>query len=94
MVLAISLIKSVPDQEKVVYHALKEMGGIRKIYHIFGNHDFFLILEAESMDRLKRLLNQIVELNSIDAVKTMLVGQTGWLDMNACQKKSPARSAV
>lgn len=94
MFLAISLIKSVPDQEKVVYHALKEMGGIRNIYHIFGNHDFFLILEAESMDRLKRLLNEIAELNSIDAVKTMLVGQTSWLDMNACEKKNPARSAV
>jgi len=94
MVLAISLIKSVPDQEKVVYHALKEMGGIKNIYHIFGNHDFFLILEAESMDGLKRLVDQIAERNSIDAVKTMLVGQTGRLDMNACQKKNPARSAV
>jgi DNA-binding Lrp family transcriptional regulator len=93
MVLAISLIKSVPDQEKVVYNALKEMGGIRNIYHIFGNHDFFLILEAESTESLKRRLNQITELKSIDAVKTMLVGQTGWLDMNACQKKNPACSA-
>jgi DNA-binding Lrp family transcriptional regulator len=94
MVLAISLIKSVPDQEKAVYHALKEMGEIRNIYHIFGNHDFFLILEAESMDSLKRLLNQIVEQNSIDAVKTMLVGQTIWIDMNTLPKKNPARSVV
>lgn len=36
----------------------------------------------------------IAELKSIDAVKIMLEGQTGWLDMNACQKKNPARSAV
>lgn len=54
MVLAISLIKAVPDQEKVVYRALKEMGGIKNLYHIFGNHDFFLILEAGSMDHLNK----------------------------------------
>jgi hypothetical protein len=93
MVLAISLIKSVPDREKVVYHTIKEMEGIKSLYHIFGNHDLFLILEAESMDRLRWLLNQIVEINSIDTVKTLLVGQTGWLDMNACEGNILARSA-
>jgi len=46
MVLAISLIKAVPDQEKVVYRALKEVEGIKNLYHIFGNHDFFLILRS------------------------------------------------
>ncbi|MCK9441004.1 MAG: Lrp/AsnC ligand binding domain-containing protein [Methanothrix sp.] len=94
MVLAISLIKAVPDREKVVYRALREMEGIKNLYHIFGNHDFFLLLEAESMDSLNRLLNKIIELNSIDAVKTMLVGQNGWIGMNACDIKNPASPAV
>ena len=47
MVLAMSLIKAVPDREKTVYHALKELDGVRNIYHLFGDHDILLILEAE-----------------------------------------------
>jgi DNA-binding Lrp family transcriptional regulator len=46
----------------VVYRALREVEGIKKLYHIFGNHDFFLILEAESMNSLNKLLNKIVEI--------------------------------
>ena len=90
MVLAISLIKAVPDQEKVVYRALKEMECIKNLYHIFGNHDFFLILEAESMNSLNKLLNKIEEINSIYAVKTMLVGPTGGLGMDVCRIKNPS----
>ena len=94
MVLAISLIKAVPDQEKVVYRALKEMEGIKNLYHIFGNHDFFLILDAESMDSLNKIFNKIIDIKSIDTVKTMLVGQTGWLGMNVCDTKNPVCPAV
>jgi len=94
MVLAILLIKAVPDQEKVVYRDLNEMECIKKLYHIFGNHDFFLILEAESMNSLNKLLNKIVEINSVDAVKTLLVGPTDRFGMNVCEIKKPACIAV
>jgi len=87
MVLAILLIKAVPDQEKVVYRDLNEMECVKKLYHIFGKHDFFLILEAESMNSLNKLLNKIVEINSVDTVKTLLVGPTDRLGMNVCDKK-------
>jgi hypothetical protein len=85
MVLAISLIKGIPDHERVVYLALKEMEGIKNLYHIFGNHDFFLIIEAESMNSLIRLLNTIEGINSVSVVKTMLVRPTGWLGMKAAR---------
>jgi DNA-binding Lrp family transcriptional regulator len=94
MVLAISLVKAVPDQEKLVYRALKEVEGIKSLYHIFGNHDFFLILEAESMDGLNKLLNKIVEINSVGAIKSMLVRPTGGLCMNNYEIKNPISTAV
>jgi DNA-binding Lrp family transcriptional regulator len=90
MVLAILLIKAVPEQEKLVFRALKEIVGIKSLYHIFGNHDFFLILEAESMTHLNRLLNEIYEINYVGAVKTMLVGPTDSLSMCACEIENPA----
>ena len=94
MVLAISLVKAVPDQEKLVYRALREVEGIKSLYHIFGNHDFFLILEAESMDGLNKLLNKIVEINSVGAIKSMLVGPVGGICMNICETKNPVCTAV
>ncbi|MCK9564634.1 MAG: Lrp/AsnC ligand binding domain-containing protein [Methanothrix sp.] len=94
MVLAISLIKAVPDQEKVVYRALRGMEGIKNLYHIFGNHDFFLILEAESMSSLNKLLNKIAEINSVGAIKSMLVRPTDGLCMNICELKNHACTAV
>lgn len=99
MVLAISLIKAVPEQEKLVFRALKEIKGIKSLYHIFGNHDFFLILEAESMTRLNRSLNEIYEINYVGAMKTMLVGPTDSLGMSSreikravCWQPSPGAS--
>ncbi|MFZ3147976.1 MAG: Lrp/AsnC ligand binding domain-containing protein [Methanothrix sp.] len=71
-----------------------EMEGIKSLYHIFGNHDFFLILEAESMSSLNKLLNKIVEINSVGAIKSMLVRPTGGLCMNICELKNPACTAV
>ena len=59
MVLAISLIKVVSDQEKVVYNALKNMEGIKNLYHTFGDHDLFLVLEARDVDSITRILNHI-----------------------------------
>jgi DNA-binding Lrp family transcriptional regulator len=94
MVLAISLVKAVPDEEKMVYRALREMEGIKKLYHVFGNHDFFLILEAESMDGLNNLLNKIIEITSVGAIKSMLVRPTGGICMNVCEIKNPICTTV
>lgn len=94
MVVAISLVKAVPDQEKLVYHVLREVEGIKSLYHIFGNHDFFLILEAESMDGLNKLLNKIMEINSVGAIKSMLVRPTDGLCINICEIANPVCNAV
>ncbi|VVB70555.1 Lrp/AsnC ligand binding domain protein [uncultured archaeon] len=76
MILAISLIKVVPDQEKAVYYALKDIDGIRSMYHLFGDHDFLLILEAEDSSDLNQTLDKIIEVNSVSAMQTMLAGSS------------------
>jgi uncharacterized protein with GYD domain len=84
MVLAMSLIKAVPDREKMVYHALKELDGVKKIYHIFGEHDLFLILEAENRDKLIELINYVEDMGSVNAAKTMLVAPVDGYLMSTC----------
>ncbi len=73
MLLAMSFIKAAPDREKMVYHSLKELDGVRKIYHIFGDHDLLLILEAENRNKLMDLIDHVEEMGSVNASRTMLV---------------------
>jgi uncharacterized protein with GYD domain len=87
MVLAISLIKTIPDREKAVYHALKEIDGIKNIYHIFGDHDLLVISEAKDRDELMKISNNIELINFVSAVKTMLVAQIDRPAANACSTK-------
>jgi uncharacterized protein with GYD domain len=68
-----SFIKAAPYREKMVYHYLKELGGVRKIYHIFGDHDLLLILEAENRNKLMDLIDHVEEMGSVNASRTMLV---------------------
>jgi DNA-binding Lrp family transcriptional regulator len=88
-----SLIKAVPDREKLVYHALKDVDGVKNIYHIFGDHDLLLILEAESRNELTELLNYVEGISFVNAVKTMLLAPTDGNPVKNCSIRSVASAA-
>jgi DNA-binding Lrp family transcriptional regulator len=91
MVLAFSLIKAVPDREKVVYRALKEFDGVRNLYQIFGDHDLLLILEAESRSQLREILDNMEKIRFVIDVRTMLVAPTVRPEINECiSRKGPS----
>jgi DNA-binding Lrp family transcriptional regulator len=93
MVLAISLIKAVPGQEKTVYRALKELDGVKNLYQIFGDHDLLLILEAESRNEIRKILNDVEGISFVNAVKTMLVAPADRHVANACSINNAACTA-
>ena len=72
-VAAIVLIKAVPGQEKDAFRALKEVNGVKSLYHIFGDHDVFMILESAGIASLERALSSIREMPSVNAAKALLV---------------------
>jgi len=72
-VAAIVLIKAVPGQEKDAFRALKEVNGIKSLYHIFGDHDVFMVLESAGIASLERILDSIKEMPSVNSVKALLV---------------------
>lgn len=80
MVIAVALIKVVPGKEKPVYHALKNIGVTRSLYHIFGDHDFLIILEAESKGELALIVDQVKEIEGVAAADTVLMGKEGCLE--------------
>jgi DNA-binding Lrp family transcriptional regulator len=88
MVLAISLIKVVPDHEKIVYHALKDVEGVRNLYHIFGEHDFFMTIEASDMSNLGKILAHIKEMCYVDAIRSILVAPAIRCAMNKRNTKN------
>ncbi len=61
MVIGITMLKVVPGKENVCYDALRHAVGIKEIYHLFGEFDFFLILEALDKKELILLLEDIRE---------------------------------
>lgn len=80
MVIAISLVKSLSGHERAVYYILKSTEGVRNLYHVFGDHDFFMILEAESLNDLANLIDGIRGLGEVAAVDTVLIGKGGYLE--------------
>lgn len=59
MVIGITMLKVLPGLEKACYEALMHAVGIKEIYHLFGEYDFFLILVAADKMELIHLLKEI-----------------------------------
>lgn len=59
MVLGITMIKTVPEYEKAIYESIKETEGFKEIYHLFGEYDFFVVLEACDRKGLGHILDQV-----------------------------------
>lgn len=75
MVIGVTMIKIVPDHEKASYEALREVEGVKEIYHLFGEFDFFLILEAQDRKGLERLLGEIRAVKFVVDTWSLLVAK-------------------
>jgi DNA-binding Lrp family transcriptional regulator len=73
MVLGVAMIKVAPERERPVYHAIKCNDEVLDIYHIFGEFDFFVILQAEGLGKLNMLIQEIQEIDDVTEVRTILV---------------------
>lgn len=66
------MVKVVPGQERTVYNALKEVEGIKDVYHVFGEYDFVVVLEVEGLSVLNRLVDTIREIHNVTATQTVV----------------------
>jgi len=74
MVIGITMVKVMPGEERTVYCSLKGKDGILDVYHIFGEYDFFVVLQAERLVKLKELIEDIQETHNVILARTILVG--------------------
>ena len=71
MVLAVALIEVTPDRENDAYRTIKEINGIKNIYHIFVEDELLIIHESFGLSSLKQMLNDIRELKFVNAMRTI-----------------------
>ena len=55
------MIKVRSDKDRLVYADLKKRPEVRDVYRLFGEYDFFLVMQADGEKRLGQMLSQIKE---------------------------------
>ena len=59
MVVGVTLVNVVPGFERSVFDVLRTMSRIRELYHVFGEYDFLVILEVDSLPVLSKTVDEI-----------------------------------
>lgn len=72
--MAVVLVRAVPYNERAAYYALSGLRGADRIYHIFGEYDFLMMLEAEDPDSLNEVLSEIEGLGCVSAARVVIAG--------------------
>ncbi len=74
MVIAVAMVGVTPGCERSIYYSLKNNAGVLDIYHIFGEYDFFMILQADGLSGLNQIIDDVQAMHGIAAVRTILIG--------------------
>jgi hypothetical protein len=90
MVIGITMVKVMPGEERTVYCSLKGKDGILDVYHIFGEYDFFVVLQAESLVKLKQLMENIQETHDVILARTILIGSNNGYQEHTIVKEALA----
>jgi DNA-binding Lrp family transcriptional regulator len=63
--------------EKDVYMKVKGMKGVREIYHVFGEFDFVVIIQAQSLSELNRTVDEIRGIAGVTKTQTVVGAEIG-----------------
>lgn len=72
MIDGIIMMKTVPGHERRIHRILKGLGGIRKIYILFGDFDLFLEVQVGGLLMLNSLVETIREMEGVVTTRTIL----------------------
>ena len=73
VVMGVIMIKVVPGQERIVYSLLKTRDETLDVYHVFGEYDFIVMLQTESIIKLNQFMERMQETNSVITTKTIVI---------------------
>ena len=78
VVIGLTMIKVNSGQERMVYASLQKRPEIRDVYRLFGEYSFFLVMQAEEKDDIRRMLGDIKSRESVIKTGPILVTKDGW----------------
>jgi DNA-binding Lrp family transcriptional regulator len=72
MVIGVTMINVMPGYEKAAYRELRNIEGIKYVYHVFGEYDFVIIIDVEDLNTLNEVVDSIRESETVTATKTIV----------------------
>lgn len=72
MVIGVTMVNVLPGQEKVAYSELRNIDGIKDVYHVFGEYDFIVIMDVVGMGILNNIVDRIRKIESVTATQTIV----------------------
>ncbi|AKB28509.1 Transcriptional regulator, AsnC family [Methanosarcina siciliae T4/M] len=72
MVIGVTMINVLPGYEKAAYRELKNIEGIKDVYHVFGEYDFVIIIDVEDLSILNAVVDRIRESETVTATQTII----------------------
>ncbi|NPV62252.1 MAG: hypothetical protein HPY61_06405 [Methanotrichaceae archaeon] len=75
--MALTMIKVQPGHEISAYDDLRTRSGVKDVYRLFGEYNFFLVLHAEEISGLNRILQEVKEEDRVvDSGPLLLTGES------------------
>ncbi|CAJ38162.1 Lrp/AsnC family transcriptional regulator [Methanocella arvoryzae] len=72
MVIGVTMINVVPGEERSVYNELMKIGGVREVFHVFGEYDFIAIIDVGGLTDINRAVDTVREIEGVTATKTII----------------------
>ena len=72
MVIGVTMINVLPGYEKAAYRELKNIEGIKDVYHVFGEYDFVVIIDVKDLSILNEVVDRIRESENVTATQTII----------------------
>ena len=72
MVIVVTMINVLPGYEKAAYRELKNIEGIKDVYHVFGEYDFVVIIDVKDLSILNAVVDKIRESETVTATQTII----------------------
>ncbi len=75
MITGLTMIKAMPGHEQMVYDQLQGMDGIKDVYKLFGEFDFFVIMQADGSKRLSILADIVRHLSEVVRTSQLMIAR-------------------
>jgi DNA-binding Lrp family transcriptional regulator len=72
MVIGVTMINVLPGYEKAAYRELKNIEGIKDVYHVFGEYDFVIIIDVGDLSILNTVVDRIRESETVTSTLTII----------------------